>query len=95
MPEPQPSPPNRVVVVDVDIRFPTMVWLMVKSSFAAVIAAFLTSFLWAALAVVMAGLVLGMGALATTALAGLGCGMGALLGSSAQPPPIEAPAPPP
>lgn len=34
---------TRVVVTDVDIKFGTMVWLMVKASFAAAIAALITS----------------------------------------------------
>lgn len=66
-PSPAVSPNARVTVVDVDIRFGTMVWLMIKASFAAAIAAFVTGFLWAALAAVM-----------FTALSAVGLGLGGL-----------------
>lgn len=68
-------PANRVTVVDVDIQFGSMVWLMLKSSFAAAIAALVTRFLWATIGVLTGGMMM-LGFMALMMLfAALGLGM--------------------
>lgn len=80
------SPSSRVTVVDVDIQFGSMVWLMIKSSFAAAIAALVTSVLWAAIGVLTGGMMM-LGFMALMMLfAALGLGM-AGVGASVPPAP--------
>lgn len=106
MPEERDQRVNRVVVTNVDIQFGTMVWLMVKASFAAAIAALITSFLWALVGVILVGLMaLGLWLLGMAFLA-LGFGSAMMLGPATSPPhtppapteivvPIESPPTPP
>lgn len=95
----RPASTSRVVVTDVDIKFQTMVWLFVKASFAAAIAAVITSVLWAAVAVLLMALTWLGFMVVMTVIAALGFGGAMMVGPTTPLPPaptdavpIEAPA---
>jgi hypothetical protein len=52
---------QRVVVVDVNMKFGTMVWFLVKLAVASIPAAIILAFLGAAIAVLANGLIRGLG----------------------------------
>ena len=62
----------RAVVTDVDIRFGTMVWLMVKASFAAAIAFLITGALWIGLGLAMAAVTIALAGMLGLGAAGIG-----------------------